>query len=162
MLTIKFKGLTDRQKAVVETIRMRLTEKQSLTYLNESGFPIAVATLYREKRRIEKLKLQRLYLIAKIGFQDQHIERIDKCEMVEKLMWENYRNEVSAFKKVLILREIIKMQPYLSAYYEATEDVMKESDLMKRYYIPEFETGRDTINTRPKALALNEIGSVSE
>ncbi len=30
-----------------------------------------------------------------------------------------------------------------SNYYEATKDVMKESDFMKRYYIPEFEASRD-------------------
>ncbi len=138
-MTIKFRGLSDRQKLIVETIRMRLTEKQALEYLNDSGFPLAVATYYREKRKVQKLKLQRLYLIAKIGFVDQHLERIDKCELIEKLMWENLRNEIDPYKKTLILREILKMQPYLSAYYEATEHVMKESDLIRQHKIPQFE-----------------------
>jgi hypothetical protein len=138
-MTINFRGLTDRQKTIVETIRMRLTEKQAMIYLNDAGFSIAVATYYREKNRIEKLKLQRLYLIAKFGFQDQHLERIDKCEMIEKLMWENYRNEISPFKRTLILREIVRMQPYLSAYYEATGEVIKESEFRKRDDVSNFE-----------------------
>jgi len=71
-LTIKSNLLSDRQKAVIETIRMRLNEKQSLEYLREVGLDIGPATYYREKRKVEDLKLKRLYHIAKIGFQDQH------------------------------------------------------------------------------------------
>jgi hypothetical protein len=56
---------------------MRLTEKQSLEYLKEVGFQMASANLYREKKKIEAMKLKRLYHIAKIGFQDQHLDRID-------------------------------------------------------------------------------------
>ena len=37
-LTIKSSILNDRQKAVIETIRMRLNEKQSLEYLKEVGY----------------------------------------------------------------------------------------------------------------------------
>lgn len=32
------------------------------------------------------------------------------------------------------------MQPYLSGYYEATHDVMKNSDLMEWHYVREVET----------------------
>ena len=32
--------LTDRQKAGLETVKMRLTEKESLDYLKDSGFEI--------------------------------------------------------------------------------------------------------------------------
>ena len=67
-LTIKSNVLSDRQKAVIEAIRMRLNEKQSLEYLKDAGFDIGPATYYREKRKIEDLKLKRLYHIAKIGF----------------------------------------------------------------------------------------------
>lgn len=135
--------LSDTQQAIVETIRMRLNTVQALKYLEDVGFPISRATYFRQKRKIEGMKLKRLYHIAKIGFQDQHLERIDNCELVEKLMWENYANCKEPFKKVLILEKILHIQPYLSSYYEATTDVMKESDLMKNYYISPPETSDD-------------------
>jgi hypothetical protein len=43
-MTLKSSILSDRQKAVIETIRMRLNEKQSLEYLKEVGFEMAPAT----------------------------------------------------------------------------------------------------------------------
>ena len=52
-LTIKSSILNDRQKAVIETIRMRLNEKQSLEYLKEVGFDIGPALTISEKRKVE-------------------------------------------------------------------------------------------------------------
>ena len=85
--------LTDRQKTVLETVKMRLTEKESLEYLKDNGFEISDTTLYREKSKLEKMKLKRLYQIAKYGFEEQHLERIDNCELILKLMWQNAMNE---------------------------------------------------------------------
>jgi hypothetical protein len=45
------------------------------------GFEMSDTTWYREKNTVEKLKLKRLYHIAQIGFQDQHLERIDNTEL---------------------------------------------------------------------------------
>jgi len=113
--------LTERQKAVIETIRMRLSEQQSLEYLKEVGFACSVATFYREKKKVEEMKLKRLYLIASIGFVDQHLDRIDNTELCLKLMWENYNKEQDPYKKFQMLKDIILVQPYLSSYYEATK-----------------------------------------
>jgi hypothetical protein len=123
-LTIKSSILNDRQKAVIEAIRMRLTEKQSLEYLKEIGFDIGPATYYREKKKIEDLKLKRLYHIAKIGFQDQHLERIDIYEMGFKMMWQNVSLEKDPYKRNSMIKDILLLQPYLSAYYETTKLVI--------------------------------------
>ena len=123
-LTIKSSILSERQKAVIETIRMRLNEKQSLEYLKEIGFDIGPATFYREKRKVEELKLKRLYHIAKIGFQDQHLERIDIYEMGFKMMWQNVLLEKDPYKRNSMIKDILLLQPYLSAYYEATKLVI--------------------------------------
>ena len=111
IFTIKSSEVSERQKVIIETIRMRLTEKQSLEYLKEVGFEIGPATYYREKAKVEKLKLQRLYNIAKIGFQDQHLERIDNTELCLKLMWQNYNLEQDPYKKFQMLKDIIMVQP---------------------------------------------------
>ena len=105
---------------------MRLNEKQSLEYLKEVGFDIGPATFYREKRKVEELKLKRLYHIAKIGFQDQHLDRIDNTELCLKLMWENYHLEQEPFKRFQMLKDIIMVQPYLSAYYETTRLIVEK------------------------------------
>jgi hypothetical protein len=125
-LTIKSSILSDRQKAVIETIRMRLNEKQSLEYLKEVDFTIGPATLYREKRKVEQMKLKRLYHIGQIGFQDQHLERIDIYEMGFKMMWENVRLEKDPYKCNQMIKDILLLQPYLSAYYEATNLIVEK------------------------------------
>ncbi len=45
------------------------------------------------------MKLERMHHIAKVVYQDQHLERLDKVELVEKLMWENYNVEKTHLKK---------------------------------------------------------------
>jgi len=125
-LTITSRLLSDRQKAVIETMRMRLTEEQSLAYLKEIGYSIGPATLYREKRKVESLKLKRLYHIAQIGFQDQHLERIDIYEMGFKMMWQNVLLEKDPYKSNQMIKDILLLQPYLSAYYESTKLVLEK------------------------------------
>ena len=89
-MTVKSPLLSDRQKAVIETIRMRINRKtESLAYLKEMGFEISPKTYYNDKRKVESLKLKRLFHIAEIGFEDQHLERIDIYEMGFKMMWQN-------------------------------------------------------------------------
>ena len=139
----KIKTLTERQKAVIETMKMRLTEKEAIQYLSDYGFEMSDTTWYREKNKLEKMKLERLYHIAKHRFDEQHLERVDTCETIQKMMWRNFNDEKDPYKRNQILKDILSLQSYLSAYYEATIDVMKESVYMKRYYNPEFEKLRD-------------------
>ena len=127
-MTIKSKVLSDRQRAVVETLRMRLNEKQSLEYLKDVGFDIGPATFYREKRKVESMKLKRLYHIAQIGFQDQHLERIDNYEIGFKMMWQNVLLEKDPYKCNQMIKDILLLQPYLSAYYEATKLIIDKQN----------------------------------
>ncbi len=113
--------ITERQRAVLETMRMRLTERHALAYLKEVGFEMSDTTWYREKNKLEKIKLQRLYHIAKIGFQDQHLETIDQYELGFKLMWKNVLREQDPYKQNSMIKDILLLKPYLSAYYEATK-----------------------------------------
>jgi hypothetical protein len=91
--------------------------------LKDVGHEISEATYFREKKKIEEMKFERMQHIA-LYFQDQHLERIDKCELVEKLMWENYR--AGDLKRVKILETIISIQPYISGYYDATRYVLEK------------------------------------
>ena len=126
-MNVKLRMLSDRQKTVIETIRMRLTEKQSLEYLKEMGFDISPKTYYNDKRKVESLKLKRLYHIAQIGFQDQHLETIDQYEMGFKMMWKNVLRETSPYRQNIMIRDILMLKPYLSAYYEATKFIVEKN-----------------------------------
>lgn len=122
---VSSQGLSDKESAVVATMRMRLTIEQSLKYMNDVGYNISQSTYSRIKRKIQSAKFQRLYHIAKIGFEDQHLDRIDNCELILKLMWENYHDCKDPFKRVIILEKLANVQPILSSYYDITRAVMK-------------------------------------
>lgn len=57
---IILRTLSDRQKIVIETMTMRLSTTEALIYLHEHGFPIKEATYYREKSKLENMKMERL------------------------------------------------------------------------------------------------------
>jgi hypothetical protein len=119
--------LNDSQKAIVETITMRLDTKQSLEYLKEHGYDMNERTYFRQKKKNQSLKLKRLYHIAKVGFVEQHLERIEQIQLIQQLMWKEYDACKDAYQRSKILISIVSIQPYLSAYYEATHYVAKEA-----------------------------------
>ena len=95
-----------------------------------------------------------MYHIAKIGFQDQHLDRIDNTELCLKLMWENYHLEQDPFKRFQMLKDIIMVQPYLSSYYETTKLIVEKQQGCQQYQNNETELvddyddddGNDIIN----------------
>jgi len=135
---------------------MRLTEKQSLEYLKDAGFDIGPATYYREKRKVESLKLQRLYHIGRIGFQDQHLERIDIYEMGFKMMWENVRLEKDPYKCNQMIKDILLLQPYLSAYYEATKLVIGVDKQQQQSEYQEFLDNKQLQNEQEKIIEAQQ------
>ena len=117
--------LSDTQKAVLDTITMRLDLTNALDYVKHVGFPMKRRTYYRHKKEIEDMKLERMRFIAKVAYEEQHLERVDRMELIESQMWINYWKEQDRYKKVKILAEIVNIQPYISSYYEATKDLLE-------------------------------------
>ena len=116
--------LNDTERLVLDCVRMRLTEKESLSYLMASGYELHRTQFYKIKGKLEGEKLKRLYKIGQYGFVDQHLERIDNLELIVKEMWKNYWKEKNPYRATQILKEIRDTQPYLSSYYEATKYVI--------------------------------------
>tara|TARA_R110002110_G_scaffold32051_8_gene111935 strand:- start:512 stop:934 length:423 start_codon:yes stop_codon:yes gene_type:complete len=122
--------LNDTETLVLQTIRMRLKGKDALSYLQVHGKDITLEHYYRVKGKIDSMKLKRLHEIGQYGFEDQHLERIDNLELVQELLWKNYW-KVHMLKPdtaLRILREIREIQPYLSAYYEATKHIIQKDN----------------------------------
>jgi hypothetical protein len=122
-MTDKCVLMTDSEQAVVHCITMRLNIRQALQYLKDEGLDMCERTFYRYKKKVESMKWDRLVHTANL-FTEQHLQRLDKLELVEQLMWKNYHEEKSPSKKVGILQAIVSMQPYLSNYYGATTFVL--------------------------------------
>lgn len=82
---------------------MKLSGKESLEYLKDKGYNISHDTYYRYKRKIKESRFDRLSLIAKHGFVDQHLERIAQLELVNKEYWKLYNAEKNNMNKAQIL-----------------------------------------------------------
>jgi len=123
-MTAKISSLTDSEKAIVDTITMNLHIRQSLQYLANAGFKMSERSYYRYKKRVQELKWERLTYVANT-FTEQHLQRLDKLQLIEKLMWSHHESEKSPVNKVKILESIVKMQPFLSAYMDVTRNVME-------------------------------------
>src|SRR4030095_7704604 len=127
----KLTPLTERQRAVIATMRQKMSEEQAMSYLAEEGYAMGKSTWYRIKAFLKRTQLQRLHYIASVGFEQQHIARIETCEMIEHEMWKNYAKEESAFKRVIILEKIQNLQPLISSYYDTTRVVLEKTKEQK-------------------------------
>ena len=112
---------------IIECMAMNLHENEALEYLKDKGFKVSLDTYYRYKRKIKNSRFERLSLIAKTQFIDQHLDRISNLELINKEMWVLYRNEKDNFKKAQILEKIAELQTYISPYYDASRYVMEQS-----------------------------------
>jgi hypothetical protein len=117
--------LSDSQKAVVDTMTMKLKLPHALEYMEHVGHRMSERTYYRQKKRIEEMKLERMHFIAKVAYEEQHLERLDRMELVESLMWVDYHKEKDPLKRVKILTHIVDIQPFISSYYEATKTLVE-------------------------------------
>ena len=112
---------------IIQCMAMTLSEKESLTYLKDRGFKISRAYLYKLQKAIKESRFDRLALIAKSQFVDQHLERIAVLETIQSELWSLYRNEPNNFKKSEILEKIANIQSYISSYYDSSQYIMQKS-----------------------------------
>jgi hypothetical protein len=118
--------ITERQRAVLETTRLKLNTVQSLAYLRSQGFDVSDKTLWREKKHLQDSSLSRIYHIGQT-FPEKHLETVDEYEMGFKMMWQNVmRMRDNPYKQNLMIKDIMMLKPYLSAYYEATKLVIEK------------------------------------
>jgi hypothetical protein len=120
--------LNDTEILVLQTVRMRLKGHEAIAYMKANGKDIGRDHYYKVKGKLDATKLKRLHEIGQYGFEDQHLERIDTLELVQELLWKNYwKVHLNKPDTALrILREIREIQPYLSAYYEATKHIIEK------------------------------------
>jgi hypothetical protein len=107
---------------------MRFSIQQSLEYCKDNGYPISRATYCRQKRKLESEKLSRLYDYAK-NFESWHLERMEELERVRQLMWQQFEACKDPLKKAIILEKIKEIQPYLTAFMDATKGLIEHREV---------------------------------
>jgi hypothetical protein len=117
---------------IIDTMCMRMSEKEALDFLEQKGFQISSRTYYRLKEEIKESTHQRLNLIASSEFMSQHLDRIQTLQTINHEMWDNYAMCKDPFKRVQILEKIEENQDYLSSYYDSTRWVLEQGVKMKQ------------------------------
>ena len=111
--------LSEKEKAVVDTITMRFHAPEALVYLKDLGMEMGLSTYYRYRKKVEAMKLERMQFIAE-HFQELHLEKIDRLELIDRLMWQEYEKETQPYRRVKILETIANAQANVSSYYETS------------------------------------------
>lgn len=128
--------LTDRQRAIFETIRMRLPPKDAILSLQDQGIPLIDIECYKDPTKLQESDLKRFYRITKVLLNDDGILlRIFELAFDLMSMWIKHSHEQDPIKKILILRDIFPFQHYLSACFETVNDIISlyGSDFSKEY-----------------------------
>ena len=126
--------LNDTQILVMQSIVMKLNESESLAWIHShqpnKKKPINRATYYRIKAKLKATCETRKFELQKQGLWEQHLERIDQLETILKFSWQNYHRTNDPIQRQKILDSICNIQPLLSTYYSASQEVI-ENDIKK-------------------------------
>ena len=118
--------LSEKEKAVIETITMRFHAPEALTYLENLGMKMGLSAYYRYRKIVEDKKIERMQFIAD-HFHELHLEKIDRLELIDTLMWQEYEKETQPYRRVKILETIANAQATVSGYYESTTIALEVS-----------------------------------
>ena len=105
---------------------MHLNRKQAVQYMKDVEYPMGESTWYRWKTKLNNEKQQRLYEIARVGYEEEHTDSVEEIETARKLLWTEYHNCKGAVSRANILEKIINTRPLLSSYYDSTKDVIEK------------------------------------
>ena len=131
------KRITERQRAVIDTMRMHLRPKQALQYLKENGHFMAESTLYEWKRKIKKTMIERLYEVAQYEFPEQHLESIEEIKAARKRLWENIDKIKDPYKQSILIINVLNTLPLKAQYYDSTKGVIEKPEPDKETIIQE-------------------------
>ena len=128
--------LTDRQRAIFETIQMRLSPKDAILYLRDREISLIDLECYKDMKKLQEPDLERFYHITKVLLKDGVLLRIFEMGLDLMSMWIEHNHEQDHNKRILILREIFPFQHYLSACFETVNVIisLSGSDFNKEYY----------------------------
>jgi len=142
----------EKRQYIIDTMIMRMSEKESIQYLASKGYEMAPRHYYRLKKGIKDFDIEKLVEIGGTqsminGFMSQHLERIQQVELVQAEYWRLYHSSNKHSEKIAALGGIAQIQPLISSYYEATNLVfgerIREFESKKRLELNPYRTKYD-------------------
>ncbi|MBS3923312.1 MAG: hypothetical protein KGZ37_09235 [Nitrosarchaeum sp.] len=125
--------LSDTDFLVVQTIAMRLNEKESLRWLASHGSKIKRAQFYRIKAKLSSLKHKKSNThpddFLEVGLRS----KLEQLETIFYMSFQNARKEKDPSKNQKILESIVTMMPYATSMYEEFTLLQKNPHLMDKY-----------------------------
>ena len=139
--------LDTESKLILATKYWGLNIREATDYLATRAIPLTPQAYKKRLNEIEAKTTQRLHDIS-LEFSKSHLEHVDKLDLLEIELWGLYRRKKQVVRMVdsedgkiplvvemeqdpveltKILREIREIQPYKSAYREATRAVLENS-----------------------------------
>lgn len=109
---------------ITARIMFKSEYKKALIWLKAKGFDISQATYFRTLAVMDKDARKRLFDIAS-KFETIAADEIIKFQNIEKQMWEEYHKESTALNRSRILQMIANLQPFITALYDQTRQVLE-------------------------------------
>ena len=103
---------------------MGLDRKETMQFMEAKGFKMNERTYHRLKREISETTIKRIHEIA-AHMRERHLERIDQLDVIQSELWQNYHLAEKMSDKISILRQLTELQVYISAYDDATRNIME-------------------------------------
>ncbi len=108
----------DTKFLVIQSMAMRLREKEALDWISSQGKHLSHAQYYRIRKKIKEEKEKRKTSFKSEGLWTSIFGTIDQLEIILKLSWENARKEKDPLKNQKILESITQILPYTTAIIE--------------------------------------------
>ena len=125
--------LSDTEFLVVQTIAMRLNEKESLAWLASHGSRIKRAQFYRIKAKLSSLKHKKSETQYNEFLETGLRSKLEQLETIFYLSFQNVRKEKDPSKNQKILESIVTMMPSVTAMYEALTLIKKDPRFMDKF-----------------------------
>ena len=117
--------MNDKEFHVVTSrIMFKSDYKTALQWLGAKGFNIPQATYFRLLSKLDKEAKDRLFDIAK-KFEIVAADELVKFNNIEKQLYEEYHKESQPLNRARILQMIANLQPYMTALYDQTRQVLE-------------------------------------
>ena len=108
----------DTKFLVIQSMAMRLSEKEALDWISSQGKHLSHAQYYRIRKKINNEKEKRKTSFKSEGLWTAIFGSIDQYETILRLSWKNARNEKDPLKNQKILESITQILPYTTAIIE--------------------------------------------
>jgi len=108
---------------------MRFSEREALAYIKVNYKSIEPNRYYAIKKELKNRLIQAGYKItSKNGLYEQHMERINTLETIEREQWKKYHMETKPILQSSILERITSLQVYISSAHDYIRAIIKNQE----------------------------------